>query len=87
MRGYDLRYVGLDRLPAKLSEFDLNHYFTLTEADVLAIRDRFRSDRWVAAATQLLFLRACGRTLDQIGTIPRILLRQTGARLGVRLLQ
>lgn len=41
MAGYDLRYVGLDRLPSKLSEFDLDHYFSLSQADVAAVKERF----------------------------------------------
>lgn len=83
MAGYDLRYVGLDRLPSKLSEFDLDHYFSLSQADVAAVKERFRSDNRVGAAVQLLFLRACGRTLDQAGTIPRLLLKQAGMALGL----
>jgi len=44
------RYVGADSLPARLSEFDVEQYFTLTKADVSALCEWFRADRRVPAA-------------------------------------
>ncbi|MGF6836731.1 hypothetical protein QF001_000598 [Paraburkholderia youngii] len=35
-------YVGQDRLPARLSEFDVERYFALTDSDVAAVKERFR---------------------------------------------
>jgi Domain of unknown function (DUF4158) len=83
MSGLEFRYVGQDRLPARLSEFDVERYFALTDSDVAAINERFRRDRRAGAAIQLVFLRASGHTLDHVGTLPRQLLRYVGEKLGL----
>ncbi|WP_231973454.1 DUF4158 domain-containing protein [Ralstonia insidiosa] len=79
----EFRYVGKDSLPTRLSEFDVDRYFALTESDIFAINQKFRRDGRAGAAIQLVFLRASGHTLDQLNTLPRQLLRYVGARLGV----
>lgn len=71
MPGLEFRYVGQDLLPARLSEFDVERYFALSDSDVAAINERFRRDRRAGAAVQLVFLRASGHTLDHVGTLPR----------------
>jgi hypothetical protein len=81
MPGLEFRYVGHDRLHARLSEFDVGHYFALTNSDIAAINERFRRDRRAGVAIQLVFLRASGHTLDHVGTLPRQLLRYIGERL------
>lgn len=81
MAGLEFRYVGQDRLPARLSEFDVERYFALTDSDIAAINVRFRRDRRAGVAVQLVFLRASGHTLDHVGTLPRQLLRYLGERL------
>jgi TnpA family transposase len=83
MPGLEFRYVGQDRLPTRLSEFDVECYFALTDSDVAAINERFRRDRRAGAAIQLVFLRASGHTLDHVGTLPRQLLRYVGERLSL----
>jgi len=45
------------------------------------MRLRFGSDRRVAAAVQLLFLRACGRPMDRFSVLPRNLLRYVAETL------
>ncbi|HEY1215183.1 MAG TPA: DUF4158 domain-containing protein, partial [Bryobacteraceae bacterium] len=74
MPGLELRYAGQDRLPTRLTEFDVERHFALTENDVAAINARFRRDLRAGAAIQLVFLRASGHTLDHVGTLPRQLL-------------
>ena len=54
MPGLEFRYVGQDRLPTRLSEFDVECYFALTDSDVAAINERFRRDRRAGAAVQLV---------------------------------
>lgn len=76
------RYVGADSLPARLSEFDVEQYFTLTKADVSALCERFRADRRVPAAILLLHLRTSGRPLDRVAVVPRNLLRTVSDALG-----
>jgi hypothetical protein len=75
MSTYVYRFVGLEALPGRLTDFDLQQFFELGTGDVEAIRQRFRSDRRVAVALQLLFLRACGRPMDRFSLLPRNLLR------------
>lgn len=83
MPGLAFRYVGQDRLPTRLSEFDIERYFALTDIDIAALNERFRRDRRAGAAIQLVFLRASGHTLDHVGTLPRQFLRYIGDRLGL----
>lgn len=83
MTSYALRYVGVDSLPSKLSEFDLQQHFRLSTSDVEALTDRFRPEHRGAAAILLLFLRTAGRPLDRFATIPRALLRYVGETLGI----
>jgi len=83
MSDLQFRYVGKDCLPARLSEFDIDHYFALTGSDIAAINNKFRRDGRAGAAIQLVFLRASGRTLDQLNTLPRQLLRYVGDKLGL----
>jgi len=71
MSTYMYRFVGLEVLPVRLTAFDLQYFFRLADGDVEAIRQRFRSDRRVAGALQLLFLRACGRPMDRFSVLPR----------------
>jgi hypothetical protein len=77
------RYVGADSLPPRLSEFDVQQYFTLTKTDIAALCERFRADRRVAAAILLLHLRATGRPLDRVSVVPKILLHTVSKALGV----
>ena len=42
MPGLEFRFVGQDRLPTRLSEFDVERYFALTESDIAALNERFR---------------------------------------------
>jgi hypothetical protein len=44
MPAFALRLVGHEALPSRLSEFDREQFFTLTSADVVAIREQLRSD-------------------------------------------
>ena len=50
MPGLELRYVGQDRLPIRLTDFDVERYFALIENDVAAINAYFRRDRCAGAA-------------------------------------
>jgi hypothetical protein len=83
MPGLEFRYVGQDRLPPRSSDFDVERYFALTDSDIAALNERFWRDRRAGAAIQLVFLRASGRTLDHVGTLPRQLLRYIDERLGL----
>lgn len=66
MPGLEFRYVGKDSLPTRLSEFDVDRYFALTESDIAAINQKFRRDGRAGAAIQLVFLRAAGHFKEGI---------------------
>ena len=69
------RFIGAETLPSKMSELDVQQFFSLSKDDISAVCERFRDDRRVAAAIQLLFLRASGRPMDRFATVPKVLLR------------
>ena len=75
MSTYHRRFVGVTQLPRLLSDFDVEHFFRLLPDDVTAIRERFRADRRLGPALQLVVLRATGRTLDRVSAVPKTLLR------------
>ena len=70
-------------LAARLSEFDREQFFTLTSADVAAIREQLRSDHRLPAGLMLMFMRVAGRPLDGFNVLPRNLLRHTAQDLAV----
>ncbi|MCA0215575.1 MAG: Tn3 family transposase [Proteobacteria bacterium] len=75
--------MGATELPKSLSDFDVEQSFRVSTADVAAIRERFRADRRLGVALQLVFLRATGRPLDRTASVPRALLRSLCVALGV----
>ena len=83
MPAFALRFVGQEALPPRLSEFDREQFFTLTSADVAALREQFRSDHRLPAALMLMFMRVAGRPLDGFNVLPRNLLRHTAQVLAV----
>lgn len=83
MPAFALRFVGQEALPPRLSEFDREQFFSLTSADVAALREQFRSDRRLPAALMLMFMRVAGRPLDGFNVLPRNLLRHTAQVLAV----
>ena len=83
MLSFAKRFIGAESLPTKLSEFDVQQFFALSKDDAAALGTRFRSDRRVGAAIQMLFLRASGRPLDRFAVVPRTLLRSVCDGLGL----
>ena len=83
MRPIHLRFVGAAELPRSLSNFDVEQSFRISTADTAAIRERFRTDRRLGAALQLVVLRATGRPLNRTASVPRALLRSLCSALGL----
>ncbi len=83
MSTYHRRFVGVTQLPRLLSEFDVEHFFRLLPDDVTAIRERFRADRRLGPALQLVVLRATGRPLDRVSAVPKTLLRHLSNALNL----
>ena len=69
------RFIGAENLPTRLSDFDVQQSFCMSVDDIAAVAGRFRYDRRVAAAIQMLFLRASGRPMDRFASVPKTLLR------------
>jgi hypothetical protein len=69
------RFIGAENLPTRLSEFDVQQSSCLSADEIIAVAERFRHDRRVAAAIQMLFLRASGRPMDRFSSVPKMLLR------------
>ena len=83
MSAFAHRFVGQSSLPARLSDFDLAHFFQLSRDDVKALQEQFRDEHRLAAALMVLFMRVAGRTLDGFTVIPRNLLRYAAEAVGV----
>lgn len=90
MPSYLSRYIGAERLPRNLPDFDVDIYFQLPAETIEAIRDRFlndrkpgAADRMVAMASQIVFMRTTGRPLDSVALLPPSLLQHIGAMLKV----
>nr|WP_256354701.1 DUF4158 domain-containing protein [Variovorax sp. dw_308] len=66
-----------------MSELDVQQFFSLSKDDISAVCERFRDDRRVAAAIQLLFLRASGRPMDRFAAVPKVLLRSVCEAFGL----
>jgi hypothetical protein len=66
-------YLGLRSLP-RLSDWEIDHFFTLTPQERDDICDRFRGLNRLAVALQLGFLRMTGCTLDGVRILPKKLL-------------
>ena len=69
MSTYALRFVGQEGLSNRLSDFDLNQFFQLTEADIKAVGAQFRSDHRASAALMVLYPN--GRPTARTTPIPR----------------
>lgn len=82
MRPIHLRFVGALELPKSLSDFDVEQSFRISSTDVTAIRERFRADRRLGVALQLVVLRATGRSPVRTASVPRALLRSLCGTLG-----
>jgi len=67
------RFIGAEHLRRHLSDFDVDLFFRLLPDDVVAICARFRADRRLGPAPQLLFLRASCRPLDRFAALPKAL--------------
>ena len=86
MTSFVFRFVGLEKLPVRLSELDRELFFSLTPEDIAWVCERFKPRNRVAGALQLLLLRACGRPMDRGSVIPRNLLRYVTQAVGARVI-
>jgi hypothetical protein len=83
MFSYSRRFIGASQLPRSLSELDVELFFKLLPTDASAIRDQFKQDLRLGPALQLVFLRASGRPLERVATVPKALLRHLSEALNL----
>lgn len=76
------RYVGLEALPKKLTDTEIETYFQLSPDEVAAIKE-FDRRFWVPIAVQVVAVRATGRFAPRRLTAPRHLLGKLSRQLGV----
>ena len=72
---WQLRYLGWQTLPADLSTFDIERFFTFADPDLAAIRSRYKDELRLGAALQIGFLQMTGRALDVFDRVPAPLLK------------
>ena len=80
---WQLRYLGWQSLPADLSTFDIERFFTFSDPDLAAIRSRYKDELRLGAALQVGFLQMTGRALDLLDRVPNLLLKYVGKKLEV----
>jgi hypothetical protein len=76
-----LTYLGWRKFPRDLSSFEVQQFFSLSQADRYALRRHFRSRSRLGAAIQLGFVRMTGTTLQAFDYIPREVLAYVGKQL------
>jgi TnpA family transposase len=75
--------LGRRSLPRDLSEFEIEAFFTFSEAERRVIEERRSPTLKLALALQIGFLRMSGRLLEAVRIVPPSLWRHLGAQLGV----
>ena len=50
MRSWQVPFLGWQRFPRELSDFEIAHFFTLTPVDIRAVRSRYKKNLRVGAA-------------------------------------
>jgi hypothetical protein len=78
---WEHRYLGEDRFPRALSALEIEHFFTLEEDQLAAVRRRRSALNGLALALQVGFLRMTGRTLNSVELIPSEVLDHLGRQL------
>jgi TnpA family transposase len=78
------KYLGEKAFPKDITEFEIREFFTLSAADLRAIRVDSNKKSRLALALQVGFLRMTGTTLDTYDYIPRAVLECVARQLNVR---
>jgi TnpA family transposase len=84
VRRWQEAFLGRRELPADLSDFEIEHFFTFDAEELKAICSR-RTDRHrLAAALHVGFIKTTGTTLNAFDKVPRRLLKHLGRQLQIR---
>lgn len=76
-------FLGLRELPHEISPFELQAFFTFSEAERAAIEERRQPAHKLGLALQIGFLRLSGRPLKAFRIVPANLLRHLGTQLAI----
>jgi hypothetical protein len=81
MSRWEHRYLGQERFPDALSAMEVEHFFTLGEEELVAVRRRRTVLNRLALALQISFLKMTGGTLNSVEIIPTGVLEHLGHQL------
>ena len=82
MSRWEHRYLGQERFPDALSTMEIEHFFSLSEDELAAVRRRRTVLNRLALALQIGFLKMTGGTLNSVEIIPTGVLEHLGRQLG-----
>ncbi|MHB8714488.1 MAG: DUF4158 domain-containing protein, partial [Sulfuricaulis sp.] len=84
MERWHIPFLGLAEIPRRLTDFEIERFFTLTEAEIRELADPRKTPLLqVAAAIQIGFVRLSGRTLSRVKMVPTQVLDHIGRQLKV----
>jgi TnpA family transposase len=81
MSRWEQRYLGHQRFPAALSAVEIEHFFTLSQDELVLVRQRRGPLNRLALALQIGFLKMTGATLNSVEIIPAAVLDHLGHQL------
>lgn len=76
-------FLGLKQIARELSAFEIEAFFTFSEAELITIETRRRPELRLGLALQIGFLRMSGRLLDALRMVSPELWRHLGAQLSI----
>ena len=82
MNHWHRRFLGTTSLSNDLTDFELEHFFTLSADERNMIKSRYKPNHRIAAGIQLGFLRLAGCPLAAFNVLPSKLLKYIGHQLG-----
>jgi len=82
MSRWEHRYLGQERFPNALSAMEVEHFFTLGQDELAAVRRRRTNLNRLALALQIGFLKLTGGTLNSVEIIPTAVLEHLGRQPG-----
>ncbi|WP_282611243.1 Tn3 family transposase [Pelagibius sp. Alg239-R121] len=83
MQRWHEQYLGFSHFPASLSSVEVEHYFTLSDAELAHVKTRRRPLNRLGVALQIGFLRMTGRLLNSFQMVPPDVLNHLGAQLHI----
>jgi len=82
MDDWHATYLGLQRLPPELTEFEAEAFFSFSHEERKVIERRRLQALRLGLALQIGFLRMSGGRLDAVDVVPAVLWKRLGRQLG-----